>query len=177
MKALFLAIQAQLVNNLVLPDGIKFNTASIAESIIWWNNQVRDFEKLTQMGVPLPFIAIEFMSYDIKQLGNGDQFYDNLIIRVHIVKEFYAPTDGLSVNTDLTMPDLKDAVYQCLQKFEPQGAAQFIRRHEKPNHDFDNLVIWEQEYKTNYIDFLMDEPVAGISNTPTYEVDVTIQEP
>ena len=60
-----------------------------------WNNQLELAEQQQQYSFPLPACFIEVLNVqEPKQLGDGVQLYDQLIVRLHIVHEQLDAGDG-----------------------------------------------------------------------------------
>jgi hypothetical protein len=162
MKALFQAIEAKIKAELT---DVKFVNP--------WNNQVNQVEDGSIYSFPMPAIFIDFgMPDEIKQLGNGVQIHDPLIVEIHIVQEFYH--DGENMERNLDIFDLRTDVYKALQKFEPSGAVQFIRFEEEHDKEHTDVYHYIQKYRTNYIDQSRTEPVNGINSTPPTDLSITI---
>lgn len=162
MKQLFLDIEAKLKSDL---PNIKF--------INPWNNQVDLIQDGKIYSFPLPAIFIGFAApSEIKQLGNGNQIYDPLVIEVHIVQEFYHDAENMERNLDIF--DLRTLVYQTLQNFEPDGCVQFIRFEEEQDVNHTNVYHFIQRYRTNYVDSTLNQPVNGIDTTPPTTPVITI---
>lgn len=133
-----------------------------------WNSQTTleieghtyDFEK--------PAVFVEFISPNtIEQLGNGDQIYNDLIVRLHIVHEFYNAIDGNGIEEqDLTIFDLSGACYQYLNKFEPTQAVAMVRVNESQQYNHKNVYEYLQDYKTNLVDAIIDEPIGFLLKQP-----------
>lgn len=139
-----------------------------------WNNQTT-FEAEGQMyDYPKPAVFIEFANLeDIQQLGNGNQIYNDILVRLHIVQEFYNATDGLGIEEqNLTIFDLTQAIFKGLNRFEPTGAAAMVRTAEGHKSDHNNIYEFIQDYKTNLIDLSLDAPVGFVLKPgPTGYVD------
>lgn len=139
-----------------------------------YNNQFLQIEDGTVYAFPFPCVFIEFVNEnEIKQLGGGYQIYDPLTIRVHIGQDYYDATDG-TFEQNLAIFDLRTKVFRALQKFEPTGAVQFIRYSESQDYQHTNVYHYIQDYKTNYIEQAMKEPVDGIETTPPTDLDLTV---
>lgn len=156
MKQLYLDIKAHLL--LSMPNLF----------IRMYNNQFSYMEEGSVYSFPMPCVFIEFISpNNIEQLGTGVQIFDPLIIRIHIGHEYY---NGLNQEEDLVIFDLKDSVFKALQKYEPNGSVAFIRTAEEQDYTHTNVYHFVQEYTTNYIDSLMQEPVNGLTVQPPFSI-------
>lgn len=141
-----------------------------------WNNQTRDEADGKMYDYPKPAVFVEFANLeDIEQLGNGNQIYNDMTVRLHVVQDFYNATDGNGIEEqNLTIFDLTQQVYRALNKFEPTGAAAMVRTGEQQQSDHTNIYEFIQDYKTNLIDLSIDEPVGFIIKPPTtdYHLDI-----
>ena len=156
MKALIQAVKARLAT---VPD---FKTIRV------FNNQFELLESGEYEGVFCNAAFIEIINdQPAIQLGRGYQLFDPIIVRIHIGHEFY---DGDNMDEDLDVFDLKDKVYQVLQKFEPDGAVAFCRTAEGQDYDHANVYHYIMDFTTNYIDGLMKEPVNGVQSIPPTEL-------
>lgn len=133
-----------------------------------WNNQTTFEAEGTHYNYPKPAVFVEFANLeDIEQLGNGNQIYNDMIIRLHIVQDFYNATDGLGVEEqNLTIFDLTQKVFAGLNKFEPSGAVALVRVAEQHKSDHTNIYEFIQDYRTNLVDLTTDEPSGFIIKPP-----------
>ena len=156
MKQLFLDIKAQLA--LKVPE-LAF--------IQMFNNHFDLMESQDVYSFPFPCCFIEFIADNqLIQLGNGMQMYDPLTVRVHIGQDFYNANDGTE-EQNLVVFDLKDKVFIALQKFEPNGAVQFIRISETQDFNHTNVYHFIMDFKTNYVDYIRSEPLnPALSSAP-----------
>lgn len=150
MKALILAIEAQLKT---VP-GVKF--------VLVWNDQVNQLEYQTQYSFTMPAIFVEFVNpHEIKQLGDGLQLYDPLIVRLHILDhELDAGSEGMERN--LAVMDFAQEVFKVMQGFEPDGAAQFVRIAEERDYQHKGVYHLIQDYNTNYLDCSKQKSTDGV---------------
>lgn len=152
----------------VLNDQWTFNVSGkkIFNNVRLWNNQINteregklyDFEK------PAAFIQFD-STEDIQQLGGNAQLYNDMIVWIHIVHEWYDDQQG-NFEQDLLIFDLKQYVYYALNKLMPDGAAAFTRVGEKIDYDHDNLVTYSTAFKTNFEDLYLNDPVKYIIKYP-----------
>jgi hypothetical protein len=118
-----------------------------------------------------PFNLIEIVAPSaIKQLGNGNQFYDPLIVRFHIGHFQLDAQDG-TLDQDLNVFDLTQATFLAMQKFKAEGAGVLVRMQENQNFDHTGMYLFLQDYITNYIDNSASQPIGGVSQTATLEID------
>jgi hypothetical protein len=141
-----------------------------------WNNQVEWEMQGKMYDYIKPACFVEFEApQQLQQLGTGEQIYDELIVRIHIVHDFFNATDSDSLlEQDLTIFDLKQWVFIALQKFQPNMAATMVRVSESQQYDHNQLYHYIQEYKTNLIDTTMAEPVNGITKQPPTDLQLTV---
>lgn len=140
-----------------------------------WNNQVeaiqnRDPSDYSANSWPLPALFIEIITEEIQQLGNGVQIYDPVLVKIHIVDDFY---NGDNMEENTRVFDYSKAVYQVLQKFEPNGAVAFVRTSEEQDFNHNNVYHFIQTYTTNYIEPSREEPVGFTEKTPPTDLDIT----
>lgn len=140
MRPLIEAVLAQLKT----VDGVKY--------VRNWNDQLNLDEKQEGYSFPMPAIFPEFLNpSDIKQLGDGCQLYDPLIVRLHILHWELDAADG-NMEQNLNVLDFAQAVYAKMQRFEPDGAVVFVRISEERDYNHKGVYHFVQDYKTNYID-------------------------
>lgn len=148
-----------------------------------WNNQLalilQEGGAKSQM-FPFPASFIAFKTSEIQQLGEGRQLF-YVDFDVHILDWQIDSGDG-NFEQNLTVFDLKDKVFQTIQKFQPGltdatvpvGAC--IRISEQEDNDHNGLYHFIQSYRTTWVEQLMAEPVNGIDSNPTpmsFELDIT----
>jgi hypothetical protein len=134
-----------------------------------WNNQLSLLleGKIELFGLPAVFIA--FKTGEIQQLGGGVQLYDPLTIEIHILDWQLDAGDG-TFEQNLQVFDLKDKVFQALQKFEPGLTnsdclcGTLVRVSEEEDNNHNGVFHFIQTYQTTYVDPLMNEPVNGIDS-------------
>jgi hypothetical protein len=161
MKQLYLDIKTKL-------------QASVPEllQISVYNNQFQSLEDRDIYSFPFPCAFVEFVNEnESSQLGNGVQIFDPLYVKIHIGHTFY---NGENQEENLDVFDLKDKIYKALQKFEPDGAVAFIRSSETQDYDHTDVYHFVQTYTTNYVDFIMNEPVDGQEVQPPFAIVKTI---
>lgn len=164
MKDLYLAVKARIIAQ--CPD-IQF--------VHIYNNQ---FSQITDEGrdnfsFPFPCAFVEIVApNEIQQLGNGAQLYEGVIVRIHIGDDYYNNyTDG-SQDENLRIFDLRQSVYDALQKFTPDKCVTFVRVEESQDFDHTNVYHYIQDYKTNYVDISRVEPVGGSVGEPPFTLVV-----
>lgn len=151
-----------------LDDSWTFNVAGkkVFKTVRLFNNQINseregksyDFEK---PGAFVQFDATE----DIQQLGGNAQLYNELMVWIHVVHEWYDDQQG-NFEQDLHIFDLKQYVYYALNKLMPDGAGAFVRVAERIDSDHDNLVTYSIGFRTNYEDVSLNDPIKYIIKYP-----------
>ncbi len=173
MKLFFLA----LYNKLIAVQGVSF--------VHKWNNQLQlimqDGGARSEM-FTFPAVFIAFKTNEIQQLGEGRQLF-YVDFDLHILDWQLDSGDG-NFEQNLTVYDLKDKIFQAIQKYQPGLAdttvpvGACIRVSEQEDNDHAGVYHFIQSYKTTYIEQLMAEPVNGIDSiTPIpLELDITTDE-
>ena len=162
LNNLYLAIKAQ----------VQAEVPEVAFVAVW-NNQLGDIESQQIYSFPFPALFIEYQApAAVKQLGNGYQIFDPLIVRVHIIHEQLDAQDGTQEqNLDVFIH--REKVHKALQKFCPDGAVSFVRSNEFPDYDHTNLYHYVIEYTTNYVDVTTSEPIGAVTTTPPTALEIT----
>ncbi len=162
MENIYFLILAQL--NLLIPE-ITF--------IHRYNSQFDDLEDGEIYSFPMPCVFVEFdESSPIKQLGNGCQIYDPLIINIHIGHNLENNPGFQEQNDDVFI--LKQKVFKALNLFQPQGCGPFVRSGEIRDPHHTNVYHYIQSYTTTFIDTGMNQPVNGQTIAGPIELDTTI---
>jgi hypothetical protein len=163
MKNLFLDIQTRILNTIPEITYVRMFNNQFEKAVN--DNSTYDF--------PFPCVFVEFINdQEPKQLGAGVQIYEPLFIKFYLgVNELDSASGTLDQN--LSIFDLKDKLYKALQKFEPTKAGMFIRTAEEQDYDHTNIYIWNQTYKTSYIDDNMYEPINPEYTEPITDLTIT----
>lgn len=129
-----------------------------------YNNQYGLEEEGKTYDFLKPAVFIEMQNtIDIQQLGNGNQIYNDLVIRLHIVHEFFNSTDGNGdQEQNLPVFELKQNIFATMDMLVPDGCIDLVRFSEEQNYDHKNLYIYAQDYRTNYIDNSRERPIGYI---------------
>jgi hypothetical protein len=140
-----------------------------------WNNQLeslkaKDTEANIMYSFSLPALFVEFLNLETEQLGNGIQLYVNLLIRIHILHRQEDAGDG-TLEQNLAVFDLRDAVQLALQSFRPAGASEFIRQKQEMDYNHNNVYHYIMDYGCTYIDTITNEPIKGVTKTATPVID------
>ena len=139
-----------------------------------FKNQFDELEDGDNYSFPFPCCFIEFISNEhIKQLGNGVQLYDPLIVRLHIGNVEYDSADG-QMDQNLSILSLKDQIFTILQKWKSTKSSIFIRTDEQMHVQHDQVSVFIQEYTMNLTDDSLREPIGGQQTTPTSSLDLTV---
>lgn len=177
MKAFFLALFTQL------------STITDIQYIRMWNNQLEWMDDGKMYLFPIPAIFIEFHSTKIEQLVGGSQYFNPLIFKIHILHWQLDAADG-TFEQNLDVYDLKDKVFACLQKFQPNDVVvnpqltglevgQCIRTAEYQDYKHAGVYHYIMEFATTLTDTISDEPVNGslwIPDPMPVEIDLTIKD-
>ena len=144
---------------------------SAVQFVQMWNNQLEslrtaDTEANIMYSFGLPALLIEFRSLETEQLGNGNQIYPDLIIRIHILHRLEDAGDG-TLEQNLAVLDLRDAVQLTLQNFRPAGASEFIRVKQEMDYNHNNVYHYIMDYASTFVDTLTNLPVNAITTDPT----------
>lgn len=174
MKNLFLAIQQLLISTL---------TAHNVSYVRIWNNQlerlligeISDFALMNETG-DTPAILVEFVSPAIiEQLGNGDQIYNPLIIRLHILHQFYDAQDGTQ-DQDLPILDISEDIYDAFQDWMPNNVpvGVMVRTSETWDDNHPDVYHFIQEYTTTLVDSRKNRPEGGYLSDPNATLETVI---
>ena len=162
----FNIIKSQLLNiSSFDPSYSSFDNA-LPQFVQLWNNQVeslkgKDTEANIMYSFSLPALFIEFLNLETEQLGNGNQIYPNLIVRIHILHRLEDAGDG-TMEQNLAVLDLRNAVQLALQNFRPAGASEFIRQKQEMDYHHNNVYHYIMDYGCTFIDTITNQPVNGI---------------
>lgn len=139
-----------------------------------YNGQFEDIEAegAAIYSFPSPFVLIEFEdNIEWKQLGQGYQIADPLFVNLHLGHVLYDAQDG-TMELNLEVYNLSQKLFKGMNKFEPAGAVQFIRKENTQDKRHTNLYHFIQRYATNYIDQDRTEPVNGILKDPPTGLEI-----
>lgn len=142
-----------ILTQLATVPGIKFQRM--------WNDQLNQDEKGEGYTFPCPAVFPELLSPNpAKQLGDGVQLFDPLVIRLHILHVQLDSGDG-TMEQNLDAWDFAQEVYKKMQRFEPDGAVAFVRTSEERDYSHKAIYHLIQDYTTNYIDSAVQESTDG----------------
>jgi len=150
--------------------------SSSPQFVQMWNNQLEslkaaDTEANILYSFSLPALFIEFRHMETEQLGNGNQIYPSLVVRIHILHRLEDAGDG-TMEQNLAVLDLRDAVQLALQNFRPAGASEFIRQSQQMDYSHNNVYHYIMEYGCTFVDTLTNQPVDGITTTQPINPDI-----
>jgi len=143
-----------------------------------WNNQLdslkaKDTEANIMYSFSLPALFIEFMNLETEQLGNGNQVYANLVVRIHILHRQEDAGDG-TLEQNLAVLALRDAVQMALQNFRPAGSSEFIRQKQEMDYHHNNVYHYIMDYGCTLVDTITSQPVGFITTTEPINPDIEI---
>lgn len=133
-----------------LTDLIKLNIPEF-RAVGAWNNQLQAMSDGVGYEVPMPALFIEIASpSNIEQLGAGYQLYEVDVI-LHICHANYNNTGDL-IDSDLMIFDLKQQVFELIQRKELTLCSELVRVSESTDTNHDTVIDYVQIYKTTYLD-------------------------
>jgi len=165
MKAVYQAIREQI--QLECPD---------IKHVRLWNNQVQFNADGMQIEYLKPAVFIEFLSpINYTKLGCGLQKADDVVIRLHIVHEFY---NGIEQEENLGVFDIKDDVYFALEEWKSETAktGHMTRIAEELDTSHTNIYHFIQDYTINWIDDVSQRIKNGVTTSATIKVTGTINQ-
>lgn len=123
-----------------------------------WNNQVSKVKSGDINPLRYPAVFVQFEN-EYNQLSVGRQEINGTFI-------LYLCLQSLK-HDDQDILLWKDYVYQSLSKNLPKNGFQdFYRVFEVQDTDYDNLIIWQQEYSYSYIDDTVRDEMNNIIVNP-----------
>lgn len=180
----FLALQQHITNSL-----------PTVQTVRMWNNNVNMLIGGNDSVYALPAVFVEFPD-EIKwdQLGNGIQIVDPLIVKFHVIEDFYDAQDGTQ-DQNLEIFSLTDALRDCLQDWMPSTLTinsggfytkyagtynlpfgVFTRSKETQDKNHSNVYHFIQEYYTTWVDYARQRPVNGTTaGNLVYELDMVTE--
>ncbi len=173
--AFFNAIKSQLQNIASFDSSFDISSFdnTMPQFVQLWNNQLAslkasDSEANILYSFSLPALFIEFLNLETEQLGNGNQIYPDLVVRIHILHRLEDAGDG-TLEQNLAVLGLRDAVQTALQNFRPAGASEFIRHKQQMDYNHNNVYHYTMDYECTYVDTLTNQPVDGITTNPALQ--------
>ncbi len=127
-----------------------------------FNNQFKEVVdgKIDPFVFPCLFLE-DISTHQTVQIGAGFAT-EELIYRIYIGKEFVDAMDG-TMDQDLTVFLLRDAVIQTLQNFLPTACTPLLRINEEEDFNHTNIYVYKIDFRTALIDSLGSDydPNAG----------------
>lgn len=135
-----------------------------------WNNQLNKLKEGNINPVRFPAIFVQFEN-EYNQLSAGRQEINGTFI-------LYVCLQSLK-HSDEQILLFKDYVYQQLSAQLPKnGFSDFYRTFEIQDTDYDNLIVYQQEYSYSYIDGMASDSNGQIIVNPfNIEHNIAIQNP
>ena len=167
MKAVLLALLNQLATATTLA-----NDTVYGKYVRMWNNQIAQcYDEKGQRveSFPMPAAFLEITTGEIKQLGDGSQHYDPLMITVHLLHWQLDAGDG-TFEQNLDVFGIKDEIYTVLQDFVPTvtgfGFSRLWRVSEKQDYDHPGVYHHITTFQSSMLDFTKQVPYQGIDSSP-----------
>lgn len=176
----FNAIKTQLEDNVAtVPPFTKATNPFVGCYVQMWNNQLKYWRQQAKKGediksmysINFPALLVEFRQLENEEMGNGVQIYPNLLVRIHIVHQqldattgnVYSASEPGTMEQNLDIYILQEAVQAALNKFKITNCVEFIRKNHGLDNDHDVLYHYTVDYMTNYTDYGQQEPVGGVT--------------
>jgi hypothetical protein len=116
-----------------------------------FNNQPKKKEQGKMQAYQLPAAFVEVLKpVNHQQLLNQVADSD-LVIAIHI-EHWQADAGDGTMEQDLGIFDLRDAVIACMVGFQPTGCGHLMLTAEGPDYDHDNLYVYIVEFTANFTD-------------------------
>jgi hypothetical protein len=130
-----------------------------------WNNQISKLKEGTVNPVRFPAVFVQFEN-EYNQLSVGRQEINGTFVLYICLQSLRHDDEDILL--------WKDYVYQKLFATLPKNGFQdFYRRFEIQDTDFDNLIIWQQEYSYCYIDDTANDESNYLMVSP-YTIDADV---
>lgn len=144
-----------------------------------WNNQIDHDKAGNEYSFQKPAAFVEVINGAAWQtMGQGYQFAE-LGFRIHLVHEMLDAGDG-TMEHDLLIFDLRDAVITKLSLFEPTACTPLVKMSEQQDYDHTNIYHYLIDFGCGFIDTkgsLWDQEKLIDKDPPTNaEVDVSIND-
>lgn len=145
------------------------NVSKTGKFVFMWNNTVQRMREGKYAGLhPGAVFFLEVVKpLPVDQLGNGVRDI-KFNIRVHCVHKFVNANDNLVWgDQDLAIFEQRDWAFKMLEMFQPSGCGVMTLESEEPDTDHDMIVDHIMEFSMKRIDTLVDQPINGLTITPT----------
>jgi hypothetical protein len=131
-----------------------------------WNNQLQAMADGVGYEVPMPSLFVELQNpNNVQQLGMGVQLYE-LYVVIHICHANYNNV-GDMIDADLEIFDLKQKVFELIQRVELTKCCELVRIAEDTDINHDTVVHYIQTYTTNFTDFSKQRYQKQFTTLPT----------
>lgn len=128
-----------------------------------WNNQLNKVLDGDSNLFSFPACFVQFQN-NYNQISSGRQDIDGTFI-------LYICLQSLKQSDEYVLR-FKDSVHHQLSKSLPQnGFSDFYRVYELQDNDYDNIMVWTQEYSYSYIDSTAAD--SGVQLNP-YDINHTV---
>lgn len=171
MKNLYAGLKARVVAK---------DLTSIIKFIGKWDQSVLDrLEKGKDHAFRLPAVFFEFVSpQDVISVGGGVQLFDPLVVRVHVLHEFYNDTDtGTRINLDVY--DVGKTVHGWIQNYQVTGAdygsGPLCRTSVEEDDTHGQVFHYIASYTTTWVDNSTTYPEGGIEQDPPFYADISAE--
>jgi hypothetical protein len=141
----------------------QLNTVTGVQFTRVWNDQLTLDEQQEGYSFPMPALFPEILNQqEAKQLGDGIQLFENLIVRIHTIHWQLDAGDG-TMEQNLDVFDFQNEVYKKMDGFTPAGAGTFVRGAEERDYQHKGVYHSIQDYKTNYLDTSRQRSTDGVT--------------
>lgn len=140
-----------------------------------WNNQVellRADSDNKSIAFRCPAVFVEIMPNSISVLGNGNQLYDPLDVRLHIV---HRQDKSINMDENLDVEDVRQEVYAAIHKWFCSQTSGFFRINEERDYDHNNVYHLMMDFRTAYVDNTLNEPRNSAPLAPPFDINVTAE--
>lgn len=149
---------------------------SVFKYIGMWNNQLKNMEDGKILDFRKPALFFEFIPSTVDSVGSNVQIFDPLLIKCHIIHEFFNASDGTN-ELNLDIFDIADATHAALQLYQvtgvDYGTSPLNRTEVELDVDHDNLYHHVITYTTTWTDNSTRQPIGGYEIDPPLQLDLT----
>lgn len=133
-----------------------------------WNNQVEKLKEGEKNAIRFPAIFVQFEN-QYNQLSTGSQSIDGTFVLYLCLQSLKFKDEDILL--------WKDYLYQQLSKELPKnGFANFERRFDVQDVDYDNLFIWQMEFSYQFTDDVASDVMIPL-HPFSIQTDVEYQNP